>query len=312
MSNWEKRGFFRVSKDLEKVADHPIEAKESLYGRTVIPLIIAVLRAQGVKMTIQNPEHIPAQGPALIAFNHTGYYDFIFGGTAAYVRGKRVVRFMAKKEIFDVPVVGKLMRGMKHISVDRFAGAASMDDAVDSLNQGNLVGIFPEGTISRSFEVKALKTGAVRIAQQADCPLIPAVIWGSQRLWSKGYPKKLGRNHFPVWVRIGEPVSTGGSLEESTERLRSAMQELLEQVRADYAAEYGPFADGENWMPASLGGSAPTIDEATVIETKERERRAQKRAEKIAAEEARAAQGSTGIAGKAKSVVSAIRAKLGK
>lgn len=312
MSNWEQRGLFRVSKDLEKVADHPTEAVETLYGRRIIPLILTMLRAQGVKLTIQNPENIPTQGSALIAFNHTGYYDFIFGGTAAYVRGKRLVRFMAKKEIFDVPVVGSLMRGMKHIEVDRFAGAASMNEAVASLNQGNLVGIFPEGTISRSFEVKELKTGAVRIAQQADCPLIPAVIWGSQRLWSKEYPKKLGRNHFPVWIRIGEPISTDGSLEEATERLRVAMKELLDQVRTDYVAEYGPFAEGENWMPASLGGSAPTVEEATAIEIAERNRRAQKRAEKIAAEAARAAEGPTGVLAKAKSVFSAIRAKLGK
>lgn len=312
MSNWEQRGLFRVAKNLEKVADHPTEAKEPLYGRKIVPLIIAMLRAQGIKMTVQNAENIPTQGPALLAFNHTGYYDFIFGGTAAYVRGKRLTRFMAKKEIFDVPVIGNLMRGMKHIPVDRAAGASSMNEAVASLNQGNLVGIFPEATISRSFEVKDIKTGAVRIAQQAECPLIPAAIWGSQRVWTKDHPKQLGRNHFPVWVRIGEPISTEGTLEEATERLHTAMNELVEQVRADYVAEYGPFEDGEYWLPASMGGGAPTMDQATEIEIEERKRRAQKKAEKAAAKAARSAEGSSGLVGKLRSVLATVRAKLGK
>src|SRR5699024_1501645 len=134
---------------------------------------------QGIRLTVFGAENIPVDGPALLAINHTGYYDFIFGGIPAHLRGRRLVRFMAKKEIFDTPVIGRLMRSMKHLQVNRAAGAASREEAVERLRQGQLVGIFPEATISRAFELKDFKNGAARIAAEADAPLIPVVIWGS-------------------------------------------------------------------------------------------------------------------------------------
>ena len=84
------------------------------------------------------------------------------------------------------------MRGMHHIPVDRGAGASSFRAAVQALKAGEIVGVFPEATISRAFELKDFKSGAVRMAQAADVPLIPMAIWGSQRVWTKGHPKRLG------------------------------------------------------------------------------------------------------------------------
>ena len=198
---WEKRSIFWVAKNTPSYEPHPSEAKEPFYGRIVVPLIKRMLAAQGIDFTLEGVENLPATGPALLAFNHTGYFDFIFGGTVASLKGHRLVRFMAKKEIFDVPVVGLIMRGMRHISVDRAAGAASLDEAVRSLREGNLVGIFPEATISRAFEIKGLKSGAVRIAAQSGAPLIPVAIWGSQRVWTKDHPRQLGRKEDGVEPR---------------------------------------------------------------------------------------------------------------
>ena len=76
------------------------------------------------------------------------------------------------------------MRAMKHIPVDRDAGAASFATALRSLKQGEIVGVFPEATISRSFERKEFKSGAVRMAQASGAPLLPVVSWGGQRIWS--------------------------------------------------------------------------------------------------------------------------------
>lgn len=172
-TGWEKQGICWVPKGLHKVPRHP-ESREWFYGRIVARLVKGLLRAQAIELTVEGSENVPAQGSALLAINHTGYYDFIFSGAAANLRGGRLTRFMAKKEIFDVPVVGTLVRMMKHIPVNRAAGAGALDEAIKHLQQGQLVGIFPEATISRSFEVKELKSGAVRIAQQADAPSSPS------------------------------------------------------------------------------------------------------------------------------------------
>ena len=150
-------------------------------------------------------------------------------------------------------IVGSLMRGMKHVTVDRSAGAASIKEATKWLRSGGFVGIFPESTISRSFELAEFKTGAARIADEAGVPMIPTVIWGSQRLLTKGLKKNLGRSHTPIIVSYGEPVITTGDPERDTERVKEAMQKLLDANRAEYEERFGPFSDGLDWMPASLG-----------------------------------------------------------
>ena len=113
---------------------------------------------------------------------------------------------MAKHEVFAHKVSGPLMRGMKHIPVNRRAGAASYNAAVDALRRGEVVGVFPEATISRSFTVKELKSGAARMAQAAEVPVLPVALWGTQRLWTKGRPRTLTRRHTPITILIGEPM----------------------------------------------------------------------------------------------------------
>lgn len=273
---------FRVPADLPEVPDHPVESRERFYNGFIIRALKALLRAQDIQVTCFGAEHLPLAGGALLALNHTNYYDFILGEIPGHLRGRRLVRFMAKKEVFEAPVVGRFMRYMDHISVDRRSGGGSIDEAVARIKSGQIVGIFPEATISRSFELKDFKTGAVRIAAAADAPLIPMVTWGGQRIWTKGLGKNLGRSHTPVYLRVGAPVDSSGTPEEATAQLKEAMQELLEQVRADYDAEYGPFPAGLAWRPAARGGSAPTLAAADRIE-------AAHRAERSARREARSA-----------------------
>jgi len=278
-----KRAGFYVPRELPEVPDHPVEATERPYNGIIIPIAKALMKAQGIRLTVFGAENIPLQGPALLAVNHTGYYDFIFGGIAAHLRGRRLVRFMAKKEIFDAPVAGPLMRAMKHLPVDRSAGASSLVDAVERLRAGQLVGIFPEATISRSFELKEFKNGAARIAAEADAPLIPMVIWGSQRIWTKGHPKRLGRTRTPVFIRIGEPVDPTGNPDEAIARLKDAMQVLLDRVQDDYTRAYGPFPAGEFWIPAEDGGSAPTLIDADRIDAEAKAAKKARAEEKAAA-----------------------------
>ncbi|MFE3174556.1 lysophospholipid acyltransferase family protein [Amycolatopsis sp. NPDC059090] len=233
------------------------------------PVLVAarlMFRLLDNRLRVTGAEHVPARGGAVLACTHVSYLDFIYCGLGARP-AKRLVRFMAKQEIFGNPVAGPLMRGMHHIPVDRAAGQASYDEAVARLRAGEVVGVFPEATISRSFTVKDIKTGAVRMAAEAGVPVIPMALWGTQRLWTKGRPKDLTHRHVPISVVIGEPMSPGpdDSCEALTTDLRARMSELLEKAQAEYPE--APESDAERWwMPAHLGGSAPTPEEAAALD----------------------------------------------
>ncbi|MBS43120.1 MAG: 1-acyl-sn-glycerol-3-phosphate acyltransferase [Nocardioides sp.] len=224
-------------------------------------------------------EHIPQSGGALVAVNHISYVDYLMGGLPGVERG-RYTRFMAKKELFDHRVGGPLMRTFGHISVDRAAGLDSMARAGDALRAGELVGIFPEATVSQSFLVKELKTGAVRIAADAGVPLIPIVVWGTQRILAKGRKPDLSRRQ-RIDIEVGEPMHpTGDDPTTQTEALRTRMQEMLEHCILASPADERPA--GAWWLPQQYGGSAPTIEEAAAQYAEERRRRAQAKAEKRA------------------------------
>jgi 1-acyl-sn-glycerol-3-phosphate acyltransferase len=237
----------------------------------VIAVARALFAAQGLKITMKGLEHVPRHGGAVLAINHTGYFDFTYAGLVG-VKVGRYVRFMAKKSIWSNPVAGSLMKGMRHIPVDRDAGLGSFDAARDALRSGEGIGVFPEATISRSFELKAFKSGAVRLAQEAGVPILPTTIWGSQRVWTKGQPRKMGRHGIPLLITVGAPIVVGAdeNAAEATARVRAAMDV---QLRADQDA-YPAWPDAErHLLPARLGGTAPTPEEADAMDAADRRRR---------------------------------------
>jgi 1-acyl-sn-glycerol-3-phosphate acyltransferase len=237
----------------------------------VIGLARALFAAQGLKITMTGTEHVPRLGGAVLAINHTGYFDFTYAGLVGVEVG-RYVRFMAKKSIWSNPVAGPLMRGMHHIPVDREAGQGSFDAAKEALRAGELVGVFPEATISRSFELKGFKSGAVRLAQEAGVPILPTTIWGSQRIWTKGQPRRMGRHGIPLLITVGAPIVVGPqeNAVEATARVRAVMEA---QLRADQD-RYPSWPDAErHLLPARLGGSAPTLEEAEEMDRADRRRR---------------------------------------
>jgi 1-acyl-sn-glycerol-3-phosphate acyltransferase len=244
---------------------------------TVIGLARVVFRAQGLRFSLQGTEHVPRQGGAVMVLNHIGYMDFTYAGFAA-LPAKRLVRFMAKQEVFDHRISGPLMRGMHHISVDREAGSASFREALTALKNGEIVGVFPEATISRSFQLKEFKAGAVRMAAAARVPLLPAVIWGSQRVWTKDHPKRLGRTRTPITVRVGEPITVEpkADMNAVTEVLRERMTTMLHEVQQQYP-ETPADPSQAWWLPADMGGAAPTPEEAARIDAAERDARARGR-----------------------------------
>ena len=245
-----------------------------LVYRPIIGLALGVFKSLDLRFTVSGSEHVPTTGGAVMAVNHIGYLDFTFAGLAARPAG-RLVRFMAKKEVFDHPVAGPLMRGMGHIPVDRTGAAAdSFHAAVQACRSGEIVGVFPEATISESYDLKDFKTGAVRMAREAGVPLLPCVVWGSQRVFTKARPKDLTRGT-PIRIVVGEPYVPDPALDapEATADLKARMQALLGDARATYPG--GPRTPADTWwVPASMGGTAPTLAEAEATVRRRLEERA--------------------------------------
>jgi 1-acyl-sn-glycerol-3-phosphate acyltransferase len=225
------------------------------------PVIVGlktVWKYLGLQFNFSGVENLPAEGGAVLCMNHIGYLDFAVVGTAA-LPTKRLIRFMAKKEIFDHKIAGPLMRGMHHISVDRESGSASFVAALRALRAGEIVGIFPEGTTSRSFEVEDLKSGAVRLSMGAGVPIIPVAIWGTQRIFTKKRKPDFKRRKYPISVAFGEPyiVPKGTDIDAAESELKEKMVKLLHSVQSNYPHSH----EGQWWAPARLGGTAITSEQ---------------------------------------------------
>jgi 1-acyl-sn-glycerol-3-phosphate acyltransferase len=237
----------------------------------VVLLTRAVFAGLGLRFTVEGAHHLPRTGGAVIASNHVSYLDFTFVGYGARPSG-RLVRFMAKESVFRHRVSGPLMRGMHHIPVDRAAGSGAFREALAALKAGEVVGVFPEATISRSFQLKEFKPGAVRMAQAAGVPIVPCIVWGGQRIYTKGRPKDFRGRGKAVTVTFGEalhPAKRDDTVQVTAELVRR-MTAMLDHAQRTYPD--APAGDDDRWwLPASLGGTAPTPQEAAALDAGDRE-----------------------------------------
>lgn len=245
--------------------------------RTLEGVAGTIALVQGTRRTYLGLANIPASGGAVLAINHTGYFDFLPMALGIY-RVKRRTRFLIKSEVMDIAIMRFLVNHTKTVPVDRSAGHEAYERAVATLRAGELVAVYPEATISRSFELKEFKSGVVRMAMEAHVPIIPTIVWGAQRQWTKGAPPNMGRKHIPITVRYGTPIQVAADADPDTVlvELREKMTTILHEVQD----HYGPHPAGEFWVPARLGGGAPTPAAAKVIEDAEAERKAAARAAK--------------------------------
>jgi 1-acyl-sn-glycerol-3-phosphate acyltransferase len=233
----------------------------------VVPPVVA---ANGIKIAFESLENIPDRGGAVIALNHTSYVDWLPASLAAHQRRRRL-RFMIKAEMQDVRAVNYVIRHAKLIPVDRRVGAEAYAVAVQRLADGELIGLHPEATISRSYELRPFKTGAARMALEAQVPIIPLIVWGAHRIWPKDHPKRLFRTNIPIVVNAGPALPPAGDAEHLSAELRQRMNSLLYQVQEAY-----PHPEGAFWVPRRLGGSAPTPDESKALRAAELADRARK------------------------------------
>jgi 1-acyl-sn-glycerol-3-phosphate acyltransferase len=229
--------------------------------RLIIRVALVVFRLFRFRFDVRGSENLPTTGGAIICSNHVSFFDFTFLGLGALPQ-HRLVRFMAKSPVFDHWFAGRFMRAMQHIPVDRQAGAAAFEAAVRALKDGKVVGVFPEATISTSLTVKDLKAGAARMAVQSGVPIIPAAVWGGHRVATKGHKVDLRRG-VAVTVILGEPIvaEPGEKAQSLLRRTRAAMETLLDEAQRTYPQQpAGP--EDRWWLPAHLGGTAPTPEVA--------------------------------------------------
>lgn len=233
----------------------------------IVPPLVAM---QGTKFTFHGLENIPSRGGALLAQNHTSYLDWLPALIAVKERRRRMY-FMIKAEMADVKAVNYVIKHARLIPVDRRSGHDAFNVAVQRMREGQLIGMHPEATISRSFELREFKTGAARMALEAQVPLIPVVVWGAHRIWPKDHPKKVLRNKVPITVAAGRPLQPQGTAEQLNASLRQAMNALLYRVQEEY-----PHPRGEYWVPRRLGGGAPNQDDSRAIRLAELQERMKK------------------------------------
>lgn len=191
------------------------------------------------RWSIEGAENIPRSGPAILAFNHIAYLDPL---AAAYVVDSvdRIPRFLAKSELFEDKKIGWVLRGAKQIEVRRGSKDAPMalEKAFEALEAGELIVVFPEGTITTDPDLKPMKakTGTARLALGSGAPVIPCGLWGTANIWPKGYSKRW-KPRQDILCRVGEPVQLEGdpsspeAWERAGERIMDRIATLVASLR---------------------------------------------------------------------------------
>jgi putative phosphoserine phosphatase/1-acylglycerol-3-phosphate O-acyltransferase len=215
---------------------------------------------------ISGLENIPSSGGAIIAFNHRSYFDATVVGMAI-ARSGRAARGLGKKEVFDAPIIGSIMRAVGGIRVDRGTGSDEpLRAAEDVLHGGELVMLAPEGTIPRGpafFEPKLSgRWGAARLAAATGVPVVPLGLWGTENVWPRNqrFPSMTPRERPKVTVTVGQPLNLAGAdLQVDTEAI---MEALIQLLPAEARSNRTPTADEllRTFPPGYKGDPTKEVD----------------------------------------------------
>lgn len=226
LRGWETRWFDAPPGVPKPLGIEPAEVMAQLVRPEFIPWM---------KFDIEGVENIPEAGGAILASNHRSYVDPLVVSFVA-AKASRPARFLSKKEVTDAPVVGPLVTSLGAIRVDREGDAAeSSRQAEVALRAGELIALFPQGTIPRGHQffdpVLQGRYGAVRLALETGKPLIPMALWGTERAWPRNrkLPYLLNIASPPkIRVRVGEPyLPESTNLDEAIVELMDKIQQLL-------------------------------------------------------------------------------------
>ncbi len=198
------------------------------------PLMRPELIAPYARIEFSGIENIPSDGPALVVFNHRSYFDPTVMGLAVAKAG-RSVRGLGKKEVFDVPVVGRLMKALGGVRVERASGSDEpLEMAAKALRGGEIVMMAPQGTIPRgpAFFDPELKGrwGAAKLAAMSGAPVIPIGLWGTELVWPRSakLPRMTLSDRPLVSANVGTPIDLGREDPDAdTKQIMQALVDLL-------------------------------------------------------------------------------------
>jgi 1-acyl-sn-glycerol-3-phosphate acyltransferase len=190
---------------------------------------------------------LPAEGGIVVAANHVSHLDPLTFAHFAYSYG-RLPRFLTKAGLFDVPVLGRIVKSARQIPVYRLTTDASKASraAVEAVRKGECVVVYPEGTITRQPQLWPMtgKTGAAQIALAADVPVIPIAQWGANEIFAPYSKKPRLIPRKTISMKVGDPVDlddlrgkplTPAVLHEATNRIMDDVTHLLEDLRGGRA-----------------------------------------------------------------------------
>jgi 1-acyl-sn-glycerol-3-phosphate acyltransferase len=238
------------------VTTPPHRSEKTPIWRFLATLVIPLMGILS-KITIRDGDKVPATGPFVLAPNHYSEIDPLVIGVAMWKVG-RMPRFLAKASLFKVPILGAIMRRSKQVPVERTGTVRSADPlaaARQITEHGLAVIIYPEGSLTRDPDYWPMrgKFGAVRMALDADIPIIPVAHWGTQLV----LPRYGKLSLFPrkkIVVKYGDPVDLSAyrgkpigtaMLAAATNLVMNDITALLEELR-------GETAPAERWDPAAM------------------------------------------------------------
>ncbi len=193
-------------------------------------------------------EHVPREGPVLVACNHISYFDPLAQGYFVE-KAKRRPRYLAKIELYKNPILRRALDGSRMIRVVRGSGDhGPVDDALKSLAEGEVVVVYPEATVTKKPDFSPMqgKTGIARLTLRSHVSVTPIAIWGSAPVWQKGGVRDLtfGR---PIWVKAGPPLDFSAHedraddpevLRQVTDEVMAQLQVLVDDLRARYPKKW--------------------------------------------------------------------------
>jgi 1-acyl-sn-glycerol-3-phosphate acyltransferase len=180
-----------------------------------------------------NPERVPKEGPVILASNHASFIDPPLVGAGF----NRMVNYLARDTLFDVPVLASMLRSWRVVPVDREGGGAGLKAILDRLLQGGVILLFPEGTRSHDGKLRPAKSGIGLTVIKSPAPVVPVHVFGTFAAYGRKikfpYPKALA-------VKYGDPLNFKALREEartcSKQRLKEIYQQVADEIMAAIAA----------------------------------------------------------------------------
>lgn len=246
------RGPERTAELSASTADGVPEVQTVVPGaRSLVRLTLRPALSLWLRLTVEGVEHVPDDGPVLVASTHQSHGDSLALGVAI----RRPVYFLGDRKLTDWPLFGPLLPKLGMVPLNRGEADASALDVIDGLlDRDACVAVYPEGSRSRDGKVHRLRSGVARLASSRQVPVVPAAVAGIYEVWPIGSrPHPLGGK---VTVRFGPPMDPPADRPRDRRRFNDTLQQTLAELgRTAVADDFSPFHGGEVPAPGGEPGS---------------------------------------------------------